>query len=488
MLERLLYLDQDFFDRPENSSGALTSKLSSVPNALLELLAGNLLLIFIVVVNLVSSSVLAIAFGWKLGLVVVFGGLPLLLGSGYVKIRLDQKLENDSGERFADSAALATEVVTSIRTVSSLTLESRILDQYGETLDFIVRKTQRSFFITMIGYALSQSLDFLIMALGFYYGSRLLASGEYTLKQFFTIFISVIFGGQAAAQFFGYSTSITKARPAANYILWLRTLTASVREDETNKQIGPSGDGAIALDNVEFRYKQRDASRVLRGISINIEPGSYAACVGPSGCGKSTAISLLERFYDPISGRITLNGDDIKDMSPRLYREHMSLVQQEPTLYSGSVRENISLGLRYQPDDVELLEACRQANAHDFVTSLPEGLDTPCGGKGLQFSGGQRQRIAIARALIRKPRLLLLDEATSALDTQSERVVQQTLDQAASSRTTIAVAHRLSTIKHANCIFVFANGKIAEMGTHAELQALRGRYYEMCVAQSLDRA
>ena len=199
-------------------------------------------------------------------------------------------------------------------------------------------------------------------------------------------------------------------------------------------------------------------------------------------------ISLLERFYDPTSGRITLNDDDISVMSPRLYRNHMSLVQQEPTLYQGSVRENISLGLQYEPSDEEICEACRQANAFEFVSSLPEGLSTSCGTKGLQFSGGQRQRIAIARALIRKPRLLLLDEATSALDTQSERIVQKTLDQAASSRTTIAVAHRLSTIRHADIIFVFANGKIAEIGNHEELLRLRGRYYEMCVAQSLDQA
>ena len=168
----------------------------------------------------------------------------------------------------------------------------------------------------------------------------------------------------------------------------------------------------------------------------------------------------------------------------------MSLVQQEPTLYQGSIRENIAIGLEYEPTDDEVNEACRQSNALEFVSSLPEGLSTPCGTKGLQFSGGQRQRIAIARALVRKPRLLLLDEATSALDTQSERIVQQTLDQAATSgaRTTISVAHRLSTIRHADEIFVFANGKIAEQGTHEELQRLRGRYYEMCLAQSLDRS
>lgn len=206
------------------------------------------------------------------------------------------------------------------------------------------------------------------------------------------------------------------------------------------------------------------------------------------GTGKSTLISLLERFYDPISGRITSSDEDISRMSPKRYRSYMSLVQQEPTLYQGSVRENVSLGVQYKPTDEEIREACRQANILEFVESLPEGLATPCGTKGLQFSGGQRQRIAIARALIRKPRLLLLDEATSALDTQNEKIVQKTLDDAASSRTTIAVAHRLSTIRHADKIFVFAHGKIAEMGTHEELQKLKGRYYEMCLAQSLDRA
>ena len=372
--------------------------------------------------------------------------------------------------------------------MAALTLESQILHEYDETLTGIVTKSARALVWTMLWFALSQSIEFLIMALGFWYGSRLLASGEYTTTQFFIIFIAVIFGGQAAGQFFGYSTSLTKAKPAANYILWLRTLKPIIAETPHNKDIGPSGDGAVGVEDVEFRYKQRDASRVLKGISMRIEPGSYAACVGPSGCGKSTTVSLLERFYDPISGRITLNDEDISKMSPRRYRNHMSMVQQEPTLYQGSVRENVSLGLEHEATEEEIREACRQANALDFVDSLPEGLATPCGSKGLQFSGGQRQRIAIARALIRKPRLLLLDEATSALDTQSERLVQKTLDEAASSRTTIAVAHRLSTIRHADKIFVFAHGKIVEEGTHQELQRLRGRYHEMCLAQSLDKA
>ena len=487
MVERMVYFDQDFFDRPENSSGALTSKLSSVPTSLLELMSQNLGLIVNLMVNIVSSSVLGIAFGWKLGLVIVFGGLSLLVASGYTRIRLEQKLESSTGERFADSAGLATEAVTSIRTISSLTLEASILREYSEALGHIVAKVIPGLIVTLIPYALSQSLDFLIMGLGFWYGSRLIASGEYTTSQFFVIFIAVIFGGQGTAQFFSYTTSITKAKVAANYILWLRTIKADIRETDDNRDKKPSGDGPIGVDNVEFRYKQRNAARVLRGISMKIEPGTHAAVVGPSGCGKSTIISLLERFYDPTSGRITLDGDDISLLSPYAYRRHMSLVQQEPPLYLGSVRENIAIGLEYEPSEEEVSGACRQANALDFISSLPEGLNTPCGSKGLQFSGGQRQRIAVARALIRKPRLLLLDEATSALDTQSERIVQKALDEAALGRTTIAVAHRLSTIRHADVIFVMEDGRIAEVGTHADLQRLKGRYYAMCLAQSLDQ-
>ena len=200
-------------------------------------------------------------------------------------------------------------------------------------------------------------------------------------------------------------------------------------------------------------------------------------------------ISLIERFYEPTSGRMLLNDRDIQEMDLRSYRSRIAIVQQEPVLYEGSIRDNIGLGIEDgEPSEDDLLEACRQANIHDFVSSLPDGLNTLCGAHGAQLSGGQRQRITIARALVRKPRVLLLDEATSALDTQSEQVVKAALDKAAEGRTTIAVAHRLSTVMDADMIVVFANGRIAEYGTHGELLARKGIYYDMCLGQALDKS
>ncbi|CAF3431738.1 unnamed protein product [Fusarium graminearum] len=491
LFTRMVGLDIEFFDRPENSSGALASTLSSIPTHLQELLGLNIFVIVVMFVNITASSILAIAYGWKLALVMVFAALPLLMGSGYFKVRLESKLHAGNEARFRESASLASEAVSSLRTVASLTAETDFITQYSDTLSSIVMKTIKSLSVSMIAYAFSQSIEFLVMALGFWYGSRLMASGEYTSEQFFLIFMGVLFAGQAASQLFANLTSLTMAKGAANYLFNLREEKAVIRETNDNKDKCPDFDQPIGVTDVHFQYKSR-STKVLQGLSMDISPSQFVAVVGPSGCGKSTLISLLERYYDATTGKICVGEQDIKDMSPRQFRSQMSIVQQEPILYEGSVRENILMGLEgdaTDKTDERLNEAARQANILEFASSLPEGFDTPCGPRGTAFSGGQRQRIAIARALIRKPKLLLLDEATSALDTHSEKLVQEALEQTRkeSGCSVIAVAHRLSTIRDADIIFVLVGGKVAEVGTHEDLQARRGVYADMCQAQSLDR-
>ncbi|GKU16533.1 unnamed protein product, partial [Fusarium langsethiae] len=491
LFTRMLGLDIEFFDRPENSSGALASTLSSVPTHLTELLGLNIFVILVMFVNITASSILAIAYGWKLALVMVFAGLPLLMGSGYFKVRLESRLHESNEARFRENASLASEAVSSLRTVSSLTAETDFITQYSETLSSIVIKSIKSLSVSMIAYAFSQSIEFLVMALGFWYGSQLMASGEYSAQQFFLIFMGVLFAGQAAGQLFANLTSLTMAKGAANYLFNLREEKPIIRETDDNKDKGPDFDQHVGVNNVHFKYKSR-STKVLQGLSMDISPSQFVAVVGPSGCGKSTMISLFERFYDGTTGKICVGERDIKDMSPRLLRSQMSMVQQEPILYEGSVRENILMGLDGDVTDAtdeRLNEAARQANILEFVSSLPDGFNTPCGARGTAFSGGQRQRIAIARALIRRPKLLLLDEATSALDTHSEKLVQEALEQSRreSGCSVIAVAHRLSTIRDADVIFVLVGGKVVEVGTHEELQAKNGVYADMCKAQSLDR-
>lgn len=514
LFDSILKQDMQFFDRPENTSGALSSKLSSQPTSIQELMGFQLAIIIVIVVNLVASCSLALAYGWKLGLVVVLAGLPPLVAAGGIRLRIDQKMDNDNSKRYATSAALAGEAVAAIRTVSSLALETDVLERYRQHLHLVIRKTVFSTAHMMAWFALTQSIEFLFLALGFWYGCRLVSNGEYTLRQFYVVFIGVFFSGQSASQFFGYSSSFTKAKSAANYIFWVRTLQPTIGETSSNEdKAPPSNAESIKLEQVRFSYPLRPAAQVVRGVSLDIKPGQFMALVGASGCGKTTIVALLERFYDPITGSITIDESaDITQLSPRLYRECLSLVQQEPALYQGSIRENIALGFKTSgsisdlaaeatqgPAEEQITQAIHQANAYEFISSLSEGLDTQVGKGGLQLSGGQRQRIAIARALVRNPRVLLLDEATSALDTESERIVQNALAKAAAAtvsskdggakgRITVAVAHRLSTIKEADVICVFMGGKIAEMGKHQELLDRGGLYTQMVKAQSLDRA
>ncbi|EEQ28875.1 multidrug resistance protein 1 [Microsporum canis CBS 113480] len=470
--------DIAFFDLEHNATGAICARLLIHASNLNELLGVNSGLILINIVTIISVSVLGIAYGWKLGLVCVFAALPLLLLSGYLRIFLECKLEEDTSTRFASSAAIAAEAVSAIRTVSSLTLENKMIQIYRERLDIVAEQSVKALTYTMFWYALTQSITFLAMALGFWYGGKLVSAYEYTNEQFFVVFTAVVVGGENAAALFQYTTGITKATSSTNYIFWLRQ-----RNHRTL---------AVDCRALDFAYPSRPRSNIISGINIKIPPGKFVAFVGSSGCGKSTMINLLCRFYDPTSGLITVNNQAIHEIKPQDHRQRLALVQQEPILYQGSIRENVAMGLVESKEATEsqIEQACKDANIYEFVLSLPDGLGSEVGTRGSKLSGGQRQRVAIARALIRDPKVLLLDEATSALDMESEKMVQTAINEATKGgkRSTIVVAHRLSTIKDADSIFVFQSGRIVESGTHVELPKKRGNYYEMCKGQALDKA
>ncbi|MEY2957096.1 MAG: hypothetical protein RL123_1824, partial [Pseudomonadota bacterium] len=245
--------------------------------------------------------------------------------------------------------------------------------------------------------------------------------------------------------------------------------------------------GAIAFENVRFAYPTRPGVAVLSDVGLHIRPGETVALVGPSGAGKTTVLQLIERFYDPEGGRITLDGIDLRDMARADFRAAMALVPQDPVIFSTSARENIRFG-RPDATDAEVEAAARAAAAHDFIARLPEGYGTVLGERGMLLSGGQRQRIAIARAILRDAPVLLLDEATSALDAESERAVQAAVERLSEGRTTIVVAHRLATVKRADRIVVFDRGRIVAQGSHESLVAEGGLYARLARLQFTDGA
>ncbi|GKT85450.1 ABC transporter [Colletotrichum tofieldiae] len=491
-LTDMLHQHLSFFDEDKNSHGSLSARISGDAKLLEELLGLNLAMLLSGIFTVIGCIAIALIFGWKLGLVAMFITMPIMLGAGLWKYRHEVQFDKMNMAVFGESSQFATEAIGAIRTVSSLGMESVINARYEKLLSGHILAARRKAQWTAVLYGFADSVSLGCQALVFWYGGRLLASGEYSMEAFFVCFMAIIQGAEAASQILAVAPSAAQAAAAADRILDVRE-SADVGQTATrgSEDIAEAEGGVrVELRDVHFKYPTRDVV-VFEGLNLTIEKGQYAAFVGPSGCGKTTIISLLERFYDLKKGHgsILCNGVNIHDLDVYDYRQNISLVAQEPIMFRGTVRDNILFGIE-DPNsiaDERIHEVCIDAFIHDFIVSLPEGYDTDVGAKGVSMSGGQKQRIAIARALIRDPKLLLLDEATSALDSESEKIVQAAFERARDGRTVVAVAHRLSTIQNADVIFVFSEGRVVEKGSHNELIRKQGVYWEMCQSQALDQ-
>ncbi|KAF8526964.1 P-loop containing nucleoside triphosphate hydrolase protein [Hysterangium stoloniferum] len=485
----ILRQDIAFSDEDTNSAGSLTAGLSENPQKISGLAGITLGTIIQNITCLVGGSIIGVVYTWKVALIGI-ACCPLIILTGFVRLRVVVLKDQANKKAHETSAQVACEAAAAIKTVASLTREDDCLALYSQSLEVPLRESNRTAVYTNGLYASTQALSFFVISLVFWFGSRLIADLEINIKSFYVCIMAVVFGSIQVGNVVALVPDISSAQGAANDVINLLDSVPTIDSESEDGQTPQNVSGHVRLEDVHFRYPTRPGVRVLRGLNLEVKPGTYIALVGASGCGKSTVIQLLERFYDPLAGRIYLDGQLITDLNIREYRKQISLVSQEPTLYAGTVRFNILLGAIKPPEEVtqeEIEAACRAANILEFIQFLPNGFETEVGGKGSQLSGGQKQRIAIARALLRNPKVLLLDEATSALDSNSEKVVQAALDEAAKGRTTIAIAHRLSTIQNANRIYFIKEGRVSESGTHDQLISLRGGYYEYVQLQDLSK-
>ena len=473
-----------FFDRDENSIGTLTAKLAE-DTSLIQGLTGQVLAATIqALAAVVTGLTIAFIACWQLSLVIL-GVIPIMGAAGYFQLQMLTGYGKKSKKAYDSASKTACESVTHIRTVLTLSQESKRLSDYVNECKTPHQLTLRGAIVSSFGFAFSQGVPLFAWSVAFYYGAKLISWGLYDSKAILNAMFAIIFTSMSAGQVNNHTPDAAKAKLAAYSINQLldRVSLIDVTLDVGEKR--PTAEGHVNLNEAKFAYPTRPNTQVLKGLTLDAKHGQTLALVGHSGCGKSTVIALLERWYDVTAGCASLDDMDVRKWNLKGLRSHISLVGQEPVLFNTTIRENIIYGVEGQVDEAAIIQAAKDANIHTFITSLPDGYDTIVGEKGGQLSGGQKQRVAIARALIRNPKVLLLDEATSALDSESEKLVQEAIDQASKGRTTISIAHRLSTIQHADSILVLKAGNVVEKGTHDELIALQGEYYNLVSQQML---
>ncbi|KAI9182701.1 hypothetical protein LWI28_028029 [Acer negundo] len=488
--EKVVHMEVGWFDEPEHSSGAISARLSADAASVRALVGDTLALL---VQNTSTAAVgLVIAFiaSWQLALIIL-ALLPLIGINGYIQVKFMKGFSADAKMMYEEASQVANDAVGSIRTVSSFCAEEKVMNLYQKKCEGPIKTGIRRGLISGAGFGVSFFLLFSFYGTCFYAAARLVDDGKITFSDIFRVecrfYISLVFfvltlTAIGLSQSGSMAPDSSKAKNAAASIFAIIDRESKIDLSDESGMTIENVKGEIELRHVSFKYPLRPDTLILKDFSLSIHAGETVALVGESGSGKSTVVSLLQRFYNPDSGQITLDRIEIQKLKLKWLRQQMGLVSQEPILFNDTIRSNIAYGKEGNATEAEILAASELANAHNFISSLQQGYDTMVGERGVQLSGGQKQRIAIARAIVKSPKILLFDEATSALDAESERVVQNALDRVMKDRTTIVVAHRLSTIKNADVIAVVKNRVIVEKGKHENLINIADGFYASLVA------
>eukprot|EP00026_Physarum_polycephalum_P004944 Phypoly_transcript_04970.p1 GENE.Phypoly_transcript_04970~~Phypoly_transcript_04970.p1 ORF type:complete len:643 (+),score=87.69 Phypoly_transcript_04970:79-2007(+) len=483
LFKAILRQEIGFFDA--NRTGELINRLSADVGVVQNALTVNVSMALRTVAQLVAGVGILFVISWRLTLVML-SVLPLIVVGALAYGKFIRKYSKAVQDALARSNSVSEEAISSVRTVRSFSQEEYEFGRYEVEVDqsFKLAKTSTlatGLFIAIVGFVASGA-----MALVLWYGGHLviqskMSAGDLTSFILYTLMVSMAVG--TLSNLFG---DFMKSIGASERVFQLMDRTPKVRfrGGDTPLQFK----GLIRYENVFFAYPSRPDVIVLKGVDLECKPGQVVALVGPSGGGKSTMVALLEAFYYPVSGHLTIDGVDIRDLDPEFLHDKVGLVSQEPTLFAASISDNIAYGIKGKKVSIDsIIEAAKHANAHDFITSLPQGYDTLVGERGVRLSGGQKQRVAIARAVLKDPTILLLDEATSALDAESEYLVKKALDELMQHRTTLVIAHRLSTVKNAHKVVVVESGTIAQEGTHEQLMSQPDGVYAKLVQRQLQK-
>ncbi|XP_070279529.1 bile salt export pump isoform X1 [Myotis yumanensis] len=475
----ILGQDIGWFDDLRNSPGALTTRLATDASQVQGAAGSQIGMMVNSLTNIVVAMIVAFFCSWKLSLVIVCF-LPFLALSGAVQTRMLTGFASQDKQALESAGQITSEALSNIRTIAGIGKERQFIEAFERELVKPFKTAIRKANVYGLCFGFSQCIVFVANSASYRYGGYLIYNEGLHFSYVFRVISSVVLSGTALGKAYSYTPSYAKAKISAARFFQLLDRRPPINVYSGAGVKWDNFQGQIDFVDCKFTYPSRPDIQVLNGLSISVSPGQTLAFVGSSGCGKSTSVQLLERFYDPDQGKVMIDGHDSKRVNVQFLRSNIGIVSQEPVLFACSITDNIKYGDNTRDIPMEkVIEASKQAQLHDFVMSLPEKYETNVGSQGSQLSRGEKQRIAIARAIVRDPKILLLDEATSALDTESEQTVQVALDKAREGRTCIVIAHRLSTIQNSNIIAVMSQGTVIEKGTHKELMAQKGAYYKL---------